>query len=68
MILVAVLVLPVLSLLLLVMAHLEDWLNTGPSVPRHARAHRHLKLVFGGVPDSRARPATASSQQRTPAA
>ncbi|MFE1879641.1 hypothetical protein [Streptomyces diastatochromogenes] len=36
MIVVAVLVLPVLSLLLLVISRVEDWLNTGSPVPRHA--------------------------------
>ncbi|MEU6064856.1 MULTISPECIES: hypothetical protein [Streptomyces] len=68
MIVVAVLVLPVLSLLLLVMSRVEDWLNTGSRVPRHAHARRHLKLTFRGASDSRGRSAAGPSPQRTRAA
>lgn len=46
---VAVLLLPLLSVLLLVMDRVEDRLFTaGPARHRHAARRRHLRLVRGG--------------------
>lgn len=46
---VAVLLLPLLSVLLLVMDRMEDRLFTaGPARHRHAARRRHLRLVRGG--------------------
>ncbi|MGX4694179.1 hypothetical protein [Streptomyces sp. JNUCC 63] len=49
MILVAVLLLPLLSVLLLVMDRMEDRvLAPGPARGRHAGHRRHLRLIPGG--------------------
>ncbi|MFJ5518432.1 hypothetical protein ACIQB4_15365 [Streptomyces griseoluteus] len=44
---VAILLLPVVTMLLYGMDRTEDWLARGPKPPRQARG-RHLRLVHGG--------------------
>ncbi|MFF8647968.1 hypothetical protein ACF06D_06895 [Streptomyces griseoluteus] len=44
---VALLLLPVVTMLLYGMDRTEDWLARGPKPPRHARG-RHLRLIHGG--------------------
>ncbi|MER8015012.1 hypothetical protein ACIQ7S_16695 [Streptomyces griseoluteus] len=44
---VAILLLPVVTLLLYGMDRTEDWLARGPAPARHARG-RHLRLIHGG--------------------
>ncbi|BDH05443.1 hypothetical protein [Streptomyces seoulensis] len=44
---VAILLLPVVTMLLYGMDRTEDWLTRAPGPPRHARA-RHLRLIHGG--------------------
>ncbi|MFG3122375.1 hypothetical protein ACGFYO_10265 [Streptomyces sp. NPDC048201] len=44
---VAILLLPVVTMLLYGMDRTEDWLTRAPAPPRHARA-RHLRLIHGG--------------------
>ncbi|MEV7994724.1 hypothetical protein AB0O67_23235 [Streptomyces sp. NPDC086077] len=43
----AILLLPGLSLLLIVMSRIEDTLHEDPQPARHARRSRHLRLVHG---------------------
>ncbi|MFJ4467988.1 hypothetical protein ACIP2X_11005 [Streptomyces sp. NPDC089424] len=49
MLMLAVLLLPGLSLLLIMMSRMEDKLNEDPRPGRHARRRRHLRLVHGGL-------------------
>ncbi|TGN75701.1 hypothetical protein E5083_18810 [Streptomyces bauhiniae] len=60
---VAILLLPVVTMLLYGMDRTEDWLARGPKPPRHARA-RHLRLIHGG----RRQTAAAVDQGETEAA
>ncbi|MFD4539656.1 hypothetical protein [Streptomyces bauhiniae] len=53
---VAILLLPVVTVLLYGMDRTEDWLARGPKPPRHARG-RHLRLIPGGRQRTAAAPA-----------
>ncbi|MFD7439613.1 hypothetical protein [Streptomyces sp. NPDC059861] len=65
MLMLAILLLPGLSLLLIVMSRIEDKLHEVPQPARHARRSRHLRLVHGG---RTAGADAGESDQRTAAA
>ncbi|MFC9157051.1 hypothetical protein ACFTT0_18975 [Streptomyces bauhiniae] len=60
---VAILLLPVVTMLLYGMDRTEDWLARAPEPPRHARG-RHLRLIHGG----RRQTAPAAPEAETEAA
>ncbi|MFF4835885.1 hypothetical protein [Streptomyces sp. NPDC001315] len=68
MLLVAVLLLPLLSVLLIVMDRVEDrLLDPTPSKRRHAAGRRPLRLVRGGHRDAAPGPAPEADTETPPA-
>ncbi|MEU6818495.1 hypothetical protein [Streptomyces sp. NPDC046860] len=59
---VALLLLPVVTMLLYGMDRTEDWLTREPGPPRHARA-RHLRLIRGRRQDAPEAPAAQGAAE-----